>query len=413
MLQINNFSVNKILNYLVILFAFSFPFFHSLKILILSLLILVWFFEGNFKEKYFILKNSKFFLIFSIFLLLLFISLYIFPDIDYHVERFWYANYLNATTYFIRHYIYYGLIIPILITSFRTKYFNYVVSAFIIGMFINEITSYLIFFELIHKVGTSKFDPVPFLHNHSIYGIYLSFTILVLLKFILDKKYNVIFLFYALFLLSATANLFINGGRIGYIIFLFVLLIFIFNRYKFNIKIIIGTISILCIILLFAFKYSNTFKTKYNQSISSIDNLYNKDNFSSSFGQRVKMWMIGYEIAKENYFIGVGLDDSRKAKNEIIDRKFKKYKYLKRHKQFHNQYIQILVEIGVLGLILFLLLFYLLYKETKYKELALIFIGTYLLGSMTEDTMSRQQLYIFFTFWAGILLSSKTPKSVI
>jgi len=199
-----------ILNNLILLYAFFIPLSLDLIRILAPLIIIFWFLEGGVKSKIALIKKEPFFLSIGIFLLILLISL-LWTDTDNikfgikYITRYWYILPMFA-----------------IYASIDKKFIHIALSAFLAGMLIGELVSYSIFFEFIHIEGTTHKDPSPFMH-HTIYSVFLVFSAGILLNRIITSEFIKHKIIYGMFFTTITANLFINSGRIGQFLFLFVL----------------------------------------------------------------------------------------------------------------------------------------------------------------------------------------------
>lgn len=124
----------------------------------------------------------------------------------------------------------------------------------------------------------------------------------------------------------------------------------------------------------------------------------------SSELQRVELWRNSFRLIKENFLLGVGTGDFEK---EFADKLCKSNSQLcnSGHKS-HNQYLNVFVTFGLLGLIIFL--FWLLYPPFKaglsknYIYLAFAFIV--LISMLTEDTLDNIAGRMFYIFFASVML---------
>ena len=145
------------------------------------------------------------------------------------------------------------------------------------------------------------------------------------------------------------------------------------------------------------------------------------------FTLRKELWNMGVSLNQEDsraFFFGKGPGDTQDALNIKIKEKglftgktgtdntgFLNY-------NFHNQYIQTLVELGLVGLsILFLIFYYLFYLGKKFNNRLIIFINLlFLIGFITESFLSRQIGIISFIGFNSLLvfsLEENTFKSSI
>jgi len=218
--------INRVINYLMIIFAFVFPISIAGVNILLGIMIFLWIIEGNFKEKFNKLLHCKFFwgiliiifgLLFSVFISKSTINGYLIS-----------SGIKNEYDFIFRYIIFYSFLFVIFITSISNKFLKNILSAFVLGMLFSEIMSYLIYFDLLplnklRHMGliykkAYNFNPSPFM-NHIFYSIFLSVTILILIDKIFIEKNKFLKFFIGIFILTATANLFINGGRTGQLAF--------------------------------------------------------------------------------------------------------------------------------------------------------------------------------------------------
>lgn len=121
----------------------------------------------------------------------------------------------------------------------------------------------------------------------------------------------------------------------------------------------------------------------------------------SSFYQRFIYWDIGWNLARENLFTGVGTGDVKKTFKEAYTNYpiFIEPQY--RHRA-HNQYITFLVTFGILGLVYFLTFLGVMVRKWKNDALYLFFTIVALISFLSEDTLETQAGVTFFSFFVGL-----------
>jgi len=360
---------NRILNYLILLYAFFIPLsLDMLRILTISMFI-IWGFHGNLKEKITLIKQEPFFYSIGLYiLLLLFALLWTEPEnlrfgIKY-VTRYWY-------------------LLPMLViyTSLERKYIIWAISAFLMGMFISELVSYSIFFEFIHLEGIPPTDPSPFMH-HTLYSIFLVFSGGILLNQIIESKSLKENIVYGIFFTTITINLFVNSGRTGQILFLFILGTVIFLHYKLTLKSLLVTIVLLFTIPYLSYTYSPNFKQRLLQSTQNIHDT----TYTSSIGARYGLVIIAKDIFFEHPFLGVGTGDYLDEKEKTINKNYPDLNHLKHYVHYHNEYAENSVISGIIGLFAYLYIFFSLYRTTihnkRIQTIKYVLLITFLLGSL-------------------------------
>ena len=146
--------------------------------------------------------------------------------------------------------------------------------------------------------------------NHLSYTLFLAITCAILLSsFILEKTSKLKRLYYGLFFLTATINLFLTGGRTGQIAFIFVIIMLIFTNIKHKVLAFLISTVLLSSIFVGAYNLSPTFKERVNISIYDLKQVSENKNFSSSWGIRLSTWVATYYILKDNILFGTGISD--------------------------------------------------------------------------------------------------------
>ena len=393
-----NIVLYKWINYFIILYAFCLPISRAGISLSIVLIFLFWILEADFKRKYFEIKNNYFILTIFIFILYSFISI------------LWSSDKIFALEYVKKYYHF--LIIPIIFTSLKKEYIDKVFSAFLLGMLISEITSYGIFFELWRKEGISPNDPSPFM-DHSNYSTYLAFTVFILMHKIIhtdDLKWK---LAYSIFFLFSTSNLFLNGGRTGQFSFLITLCIIGFLNFKNKLKAVVLFISLGTTIFVSAYNISPVFKDRFDYFLHDVEVMINEKDFSNSFSLRVALWISGLEASKHNLIFGSGIGDERENANYILQKFNISNDNFKQDTEnsidFHNMYVQYIVQLGIVGLIIILLIFYLLFKldirDKVYRNLLIIFLILYFCHSMLGNSFHINQSMVLFVLFSSIFIT--------
>ena len=351
-------ALRKYINYLLILFAFSLPFKFFLMNGLAVIIFALWLFEGDLRAKWRRLVRMKIFWVLGAFSLITLLSA--------AWSETLYGGYTNnsstnAVSFWFAKFGYKFLIIPVLLTVVDTKLLQQIISAFLAAMFISEIVSYGIFFQLWHLPKTSPEDPTPFLH-HTYYSIFLVFTIFILLVRFAREKRRSLQLFYLLFALSATANLFLNGGRTGQLAFVFAALYFVWHHYRFSYKSLLATLLALGLLYLVAYRLSPVFEQRMHYTKESLEKL-RRGEMQTSFGQRVALWLAAFEVIKRDPLTGAGIGDSKTAIKAIQQKHFPDRAYMLHLRHMHNQFLQAWVDSGIVAFLLLIYLFYLFFRE--------------------------------------------------
>ncbi len=382
----------NILNYIIVLYAFFIPLSLDLIRILAPLIIVLWFVQGGVKSKIDLIKKEPFFLAIGIFLLILLISL-LWTDVDNikfgikYIKRYWYILPMFA-----------------IYTSLDKKFIPITLSAFLAGMFVSELVSYGIFFEFIRIKRISHIDPSPFM-QHTLYSIFLVITAGILLNRILLSKPLLLKTFYILFFLTITTNLFINSGRTGQFIFLFVLLIVIINHYKVTLK----SIALITILSLAIPYLAFTFSPNFHQRILLTYNNFSHISHDTSIGVRVALNIVAKDIFLTDPVLGVGVGDYLSVKSKVVEEKYPDWGHIKEVVHYHNQYAEFLVMAGIFGLLAYLMILITLARtsneDNEIKTIKIIFILTFAITSLGDAMFHLNQPLSLFALFTGLILA--------
>ncbi|WP_345975123.1 O-antigen ligase family protein [Sulfurimonas sp. HSL3-7] len=369
----------------------------------------MWFIEADYKKLFNGIRQSKFLTFLTLFVSFQLISIF-WTETSYAVSHSYFNNYLL------------WFAIPILSVSLKRKDLSKIVTVFLSAMFISEITAYGMYFELWRVRGYGPEYPSPFIH-HGAYSIFMAFTALLLLNRIYSSLYsNREKIVMGIFFLTISGNLFISLGRIGQLAYALAILSAGIIHFKLRFKTILLSFLLVAALFTAAYQMSPMFQHRIEIAKNDINKIMD-GNFSSSWGMRAAYIILGAEIIKDHPMIGVGIGDVRAVAHHYIDTdrvSFSNYveKFLPKH-QFHNQYLMVMVQSGLIGILLFLAMFYALFRlpivnqETKQTSIlfGIIFMVAFISNPFLLVNETRT-LFILFTsvFAASSLQAGQTRQ---
>lgn len=129
---------------------------------------------------------------------------------------------------------------------------------------------------------------------------------------------------------------------------------------------------------------------------------YSSDPNGHSLLQRLEFWKAGWQIAKQNWLIGVGTGDTQVAFDQQYEKM--KSKLDKEHRmRTHNTYLTHWITFGVFSLLfLFLLLHFTKTTLCKKDYLGLAFILISIATFFIEDTLETQAGVTFFAYFYAL-----------
>jgi len=283
-------------------------------------------------------------------------------------------------------------------------------------MFISETISYGIYFGWWQMQGHTSADPTPFMH-HTIYSVFLAVTIFLLISQVKDIR-TPLFLrvFELLFLLSSSINLFINGGRTGQLALIFGALAYTFIYFKKK-TYLLYTLLVLAAVFMSAYSLSTNFNHRVHQAVSDIRHIQ-EGNLQTSWGIRIAIKIVSLDMIRDHFFLGVGMGDSMDIYKAYVDQpKFKKFQFTRKVHHLHDQFLQILVQTGIVGFSLFILFFYFLFRVvfTSSNDLikaSLFSILTVFIFSFFTDVPFKNFTAGLFAFVIGYFLNQSDRKNL-
>ena len=342
---------NLTLVIMIVLLAFSIPFGWLVGRKIINIMFYIWIITLNFKYLNYYLRNSK--VVLLLFLLTIWISISSFIVISENYE-----NYSMYIKYFV-------LPILIIVTTIKKKHIQYLISAFLFGMFINELISYGMYFGYIKDtffgfvLNGKQSNPVPFLSTHIQYTVYLSFAIILSFFTFFQTKNIYIKLIVFIFMITMVTNMFLTIGRTGQFTLLMTTVFLMFIYFRKNIKYILYGLLSIAIVFILAFNLSQNTSSRIKQGYSDIEKVILENNYETSFGIRLSSYVLIPEIIKDdrfNIFYGMGYCE---VNNIIMDIQLNKYGVNSGFKHtfgyLHNTYISMLAATGFVGFLIFII----------------------------------------------------------
>jgi O-antigen ligase len=372
------------------LYAFILSFPVALKTPVIILLILLWLSDlKTYKSTPEIIKKIfSYMLLFLSFVLLSTLwSDASFKDMAIYIKKFW---------YFLPMLIIYKYI--------KKEYIIYALSSFLLGMFVSEVLSYGVYFSLWKIRFATPLNPSIFLH-HIQYSIFLSLTAIILLFRGLKESGEMRKIIYFTFFTTVTLNLFINVGRTGYVTFIAATFMSLFIIYKFKLRVmLLSFIGILAMVFL-VYTISPNFKTRINQGVSDIK-LLKQTDYDTSIGARVALWMAAKQIFINNPILGVGVANHLKKKDEFA-KSNSKFEFLTKISHFHNSFLEVLTQFGIIGLIIFIYILYLIstipIKDTNIRILKISMLTIFILGSFSDRLFHLNSTMSLFAFISALI----------
>lgn len=373
----------------MLLFVFTLPLWRNINTIMLWFFVAGWLIVSTYKVKIQILKQNKI----SFILFLLLYLLYTFSGL---IEGDFKPMERKLAL----------VIIPLLVFSTEKKHLNIksIFTAFGLGIVIAMLISWGAIIESIFDRPKDYYiEQAQYFFEWrytgdnltSVLGLHPSYLALMLVfflsillyerTFISIKKRKIIFLIIIilfLFFLIETAS------RIAIIA---LILIFILKNIK-KVTIKKSFFSLIIFAILFFISL------KFDYLLKKMINLMTGD-------ERIHRWIEIFKvlITKNYWFIGFGETGSEKLYLEA----YKNGGFILAYKNkynAHNQFLEVLIKMGLPGLIVYTYLFYHFIKKTKLIKIAFYFFLIFFLFSLGESFFERSKGLFLFTFFYSILI---------
>lgn len=412
---------NYVFFYTLAIVAFTLPLSREINGLTSIILVTNWLLEGKFKQKLSVLKTSKILILFLGFYILLVLSFMCSTNISYGLKVLernisWviYPVVIFSSTILAKNQLKFVLVsfamgcaIGIIICLICASY-DYWISGEIKHFFYHQFASYI-----------------------GMHAVYFSFYILVAMfiiaNFYFKKHYcysKKIKLFTIFLLVVYLLAIILLSSKIILVSLFFFLNIFLFRFFLKKQKIKMGLAIIIIGNILLTSLVSNIpfIRERFSLAINSNLELVKKDNYSgvrrySGITIRLILWRFAVEIMSDekSWLFGNYVGDAR----ELQRLKASEYSLftgkpndqngwpdLTRYNA-HNQYIQYLLSMGLIGLGYFLLLLAILFKSAHQsgEKVFTYFLLLFCIFSISESTMERYWGIVFFNFITSLFVS--------
>lgn len=399
----------------LLLFVFLLPFYRQLIPFIIATLVITWLFEGDFAGKARRLASSGHRLS-----TLLFAGIYVL----YGIGLFYTSNFDDG--YFDMEVKMSLFIFPVIMATMRDEILSWefarkLLSVFGIGVFISMVFRYAI--ALYYYMDTGSLQPFYYaqlaIFFHTSYmAMYVVFAIAIILYFhirgwIIGRFWKIASIFLLIAFMIFVIMLSSKAGILS-----LVLVIALFSSHYIFVEksLLKGTLygGLLGLLFLALFLLFPVSAERFDQTREAIEEVQvSKGDVANSTGERLMIWWYSFEITNNHFLSGVGTGD---VKDQLIA------KYVEKNMvnafdlrlNAHNQYLQTMIALGIIGLIVLLLNLILpaLYSIEFKQYLYLFFLILIGFNFLFESMLETQAGVVFYAFFNAYLFAiKKDPAS--
>lgn len=228
----------------------------------------------------------------------------------------------------------------------------------------------------------------------------------------------IFWLFVIIFLLASRTAMF----SLLLILFIFLGSLFLQRKKYMEASILLLSLAIGSIVLIKLFpktlnRFKGTTETEYQFDNKNMENHFNGDfdkNKWNSSNTRAAIWTCAMEIWKDHVIFGTGLGDKKDAlRKKYEDKNF--WFAITTNKNTHNQYLDVLVSTGVVGLLIFLICYFIyplwIFFRQK-KHFAIMLFVLVALCLITENMFGRYQGIVLIALLLPLASKIEKPEVI-
>jgi len=391
-------SVNDVINALVVVLAFSLPLYRAWVSLAAILILILWFFQPDLRVRLARLGRHRLTIAVLVFLALNLISL------------FWSTDPGGGFTYW-RKYLYL-LLIPAVATSVRPVFARAAFVAYIGATVIAVMMMPLVILGDIHIRHIHPENPAATM-SHLDFSMILAVAALLILVHLATgiavggRDTTVWVVVFGLVI----GGLLLNIGRSGQFAFaatLALLVPFLLRKRSWVFR--AAILIVVATALLTAYVVVTPFHERMETAVVELYDAVVEGRVDTNQGKRLAGMVAGLEMIKTRPLFGTGIGGNMAEFRRLLETSYPQYRdAVSWFPHFHNQYLQVVTELGLVGLASMLGLFAALFTG-KYRssesQAAAVAIGlAYLFGFFGDPFLHKQLPLVLFALSAGIISS--------
>jgi len=251
-------------------------------------------------------------------------------------------------------------------------------------------------------------DPVVF-RSRIAHSTFVAFAAFLFLHHAIDnKRFRIVFV-----VLAILASLNVLGmvtSRTGQVVWISLMILLFYQRFSWKYLVIsLILVPILTVGVIFSFEKT---RVRMYELVDDYE-LITQNQYYSALGLRYIWTHTGLEIIKNNLLFGAGTGSYKEEFIKAIEAKNITYNENYATLNPHNEYISIGVQLGIIGLIIYLLLLYSQWRLSKdlpisINNIAQGMIITVAIGGLFNSVIYAHAQGIFFALFTAMLFSASS-----
>jgi O-antigen ligase len=388
-------SPNEVLNWLVVLLAFSIPLYRAWVSLAAYLILVLWFFQGGLRDRIDHVKKHPLTIAIITFMALNLLSL------------LWSEDPGGGFAYW-RKYLYL-LLVPAIASSLRPVFAIRAFQAFLSGVVLSVLMMPVVILGDIHIRHIHPGNPAATM-SHLDYSIVLAVAGLMLIVHLAftDVRWSRRWIWIVVFL-TVIGGLLVNIGRSGQFAFaasLVVLVPYMLRRRPWYVRgaVLVGVAAI----LVASYSVVPRFQERVDRGVAELYDAVVSDRLDTNQGKRIAGAVVALEMTRANPVWGTGIGGNMPEFRRLLQTDFPEFSdEVGWFPHFHNQYLQVVTELGIVGLLSLLSIFAALftgrYRSPELETAAVALGCVYLFGFTGDPFLHKQMTIVLFATAAGLI----------
>ena len=393
-------SVNEVVNWLVVVLAFSIPLYRTWVSLAAALILILWFFQGDLGGRITRLRHHPLTLAIVAFLALNLLSLA------------WSSDPIEGLDYATKYR--YLLLVPAVASSLQPRFVRPALLAFLAGTALAALMMPMVILGDLHFHRTHPGNPAVTM-SHLDFSMVLAVAALLVVVRLghggLGARQR---LAWVVLLALLFAGLLVNIGRSGQLAFVGTLpvLIPVVLRRRSGWLRVVAVVGALLVVV-GAYLLVPPFYERVDRAAVEIRDAVAERRVDTNQGKRLAGMVVALDIVREHPILGTGIGGNMPEFRRLLATDHPDLEEaVGWFPHLHNQYLQVATELGVAGLAslaaIFVALFAGRYLDPAMRSAAVALGCAYLLGFLGDPYLHKQLPLVLFALAAGIVSANDT-----
>lgn len=378
---------------------FALPCYRKWVSILAHLVMLLWFCDGRVRSKVRTILADPLWRT-----LLLFIALNL-------LSLLWSAHPGDGWSYLLKYR--YLLLAPMLATSLEPRFVRPAFTAFGLGTGVALGLLFAARLGLLPTTEASSFNPAVTMSHLDLSMFLAVATLLAVHRLLSDVGHRG---WWLVATLACGLGLLVNIGRSGQVAFFAGLAVVVFQhlpgrRWWRAAAALAVAVAILVVAVSVPF-----FRHRLQAAVSEVSAAVRDGDFASNQGKRIAGLIVAADIVREHPLLGTGVGDNMVEVRRLLDgprQRFRAAIYWYPH--LHNQYAQVVTELGILGLAALLAIFVQMvrrpFPSRDADAVAAVLAVTYLVGFLGDPYFHKQLPVALFAAILGLLSIAPDPAA--